>query len=289
MKSLNTFTDQLGRSICLSSPAKRIVSLVPSQTELLYDLGLEEETLGITRFCIHPRSWFRTKTRVGGTKDLHLDLIRALQPDLILANREENRRQQVEALMEEFPVWVSDVSNLGGARDLIVQVAALTGRESRGARILRDLDQAWAELEGWLEPRLLPGSRPLTAYLIWKNPWMAAGRDTFISAIMERAGFLNYFSGRVRYPVIDLEQMESGDPELLLLSSEPYPFREAQRAELSLRFPRSRVLLVDGTLFSWYGSRLIQTPGYLKKIWQQWEGSGNPARGQHVKGYDPKD
>src|SRR6185503_8492334 len=122
------FTDQLGRTISLENPPRRIISLVPSQTELLHDLGLEEEVVGITKFCIHPTDWFRHKTRVGGTKDIRSDVILNLQPDLIIANKEENQSQQIEELSPHFPVWISDISTLSDALEMIRALGDLTDR-----------------------------------------------------------------------------------------------------------------------------------------------------------------
>src|ERR1700741_3198050 len=106
------FIDQTGRKISIPQIPQRIISLVPSQTELLFDLGLDKEVVGITKFCVHPPEWFQTKTRVGGTKQLKIDLIKQLQPDLIIANKEENVKEQIEELEKHFPVWISDVNNL---------------------------------------------------------------------------------------------------------------------------------------------------------------------------------
>src|SRR5476651_171659 len=123
------FNDQLHRPINLPAPPKRIISVVPSQTELLFYLGLDEEVIGITKFCIHPADKFKQTTKVGGTKDLNINLIKSLQPDLIIANKEENERSQIEELMTICPVWISDISNRDEALDMITQVGQLVGRE----------------------------------------------------------------------------------------------------------------------------------------------------------------
>ena len=121
--------DQMHRKIHLPRfPLRRIISLVPSQTELLYDLGLEEEVVGITKFCVHPPEWFQSKARVGGTKTIHFEKIKALQPDLIIGNKEENEREQIEALAECFPVWMSDIATLEDALDMMLRVGALVDR-----------------------------------------------------------------------------------------------------------------------------------------------------------------
>ena len=129
------FTDQLGRTVDLPNPPQRIISLVPSQTELLYSLGLGEAVVGITRFCTHPETWFRQKARIGGTKAIDPARVDALRPDLIIANKEENEKPQVEALATRYPVWTSDIKTLDDALDMIRSIGAITAK-LRPARIL---------------------------------------------------------------------------------------------------------------------------------------------------------
>jgi ABC-type Fe3+-hydroxamate transport system substrate-binding protein len=256
------FTDQTGRIVPVPDSPARIVSLVPSQTELLYDLGLESEVVGITKFCIHPAHWFRSKTRIGGTKQLRLELIRELQPDLILANQEENEKDQVEELARQFPVWVSRVKDLQTALEMIVQVGKMTGREQKAGRLAAEIASAFGSL--------LPASRPLrAAYLIWKDPWMSVGGDTFIHAMLQKAGFENVFADRLRYPVIRPEELQELGCEVVFLSSEPYPFREQHLNEMEALLPGKRVLIADGEIFSWYGSRMLRAPAYFNLLRQQ--------------------
>lgn len=261
-----TRTDQTGYRIELQAPARRIVSIVPSQTELLAYLGLDSETVGITKFCVHPEEWFRLKKRVGGTKDIHVDIVRALDPDLILANKEENTREQVEALRTICPVWTSDVSTLEGALDMIHAIGSLTGREHAANDIAVTIDHAFRHI-----PRypLLP-----CLYLIWRNPYMAAGGDTFIHDMLHRAGFRNLVAGQNRYPELSLDQIRALHPEYILLSSEPYPFREKHIAELQEKLPDARIILADGEMFSWYGSRLRLAPAYFEALRRQARVSG---------------
>jgi ABC-type Fe3+-hydroxamate transport system substrate-binding protein len=249
-------TDQTGYPIRLPAPARRIVSLVPSQTELLSALDLDKETVGITKFCIHPDAWFRGKTRVGGTKDVHLDTVRALQPDLVLANKEENMREQVEALRGLCPVWTSDVSTIDDAMDMIRSVGLLTGREQKANGLAREIQQAFDAL-----PRVSPIP---CLYLIWRNPYMAAGGDTFIHEMLGRAGFRNLAAHLPRYPELAWEEIQAMAPGCILLSSEPYPFREKHASELQEKLPRTKILLADGEMFSWYGSRMIHAPAYFR-------------------------
>lgn len=266
---MTIFQDQLGRSLQLPLPPRRIISLVPSQTELLYDLGLEEEVVGITKFCVHPEKWFRQKTRVGGTKQLHLEKIRALQPDLIIANKEENEAVQVEALAQEFPVWVSDVHNLPDACHMIESIGQLTERITKATAIVSQIQSGFRALETEVVSLLSNHGSPTTAYFIWRQPWMVAGGDTFINAMLQACGLQNLYANRPRYPVIAPEELLTASCRLVFLSSEPYPFAEKHRTELEQLLPQARVLLVDGEMFSWYGSRLLQAHKYFQTLLQQ--------------------
>jgi ABC-type Fe3+-hydroxamate transport system substrate-binding protein len=252
-----TIIDQMHRSVTLTDyPPKRIVSTVPSQTELLFYLGLDEEVVGITKFCVHPREQFRAKKKIGGTKQLKLEEIAALNPDLIIGNKEENQQEQMEWLMERFPVWMSDIYNLSDATAMIRSVSQLVGKELSGAALAQQISDSFEGLAG-IKPRK-------TAYLIWKGPYMAAASDTFIDHIMGWGGLENVFSEKKRYPAVTLTQLKDASPELLLLSSEPYPFKQKHVEEFQKELPNTRVMPVDGELFSWYGNRLLQTADYLK-------------------------
>lgn len=248
----------LGRQIEVPVRPQRIVSLVPSQTELLYALGLEGEVIGITRFCIHPEHWFRSKTRVGGTKKLHLDKIRALAPDLIIANKEENRREEIEALAAEFPVWISDVKNLKEALAMIADVGRICGRQEKAASLCNNIVKAFETLR--------PVQSLRVAYLIWEEPLMVVGGNTFINDLLQRWGLQNIYESHGRYPATDLEELKSMDPDLLILSSEPFPFKEKHARHLQAMIPGVQAVVADGELFSWYGSRLLHTPDYLNHL-----------------------
>lgn len=257
-----TCTDQMGRIISLNYPPKRIISLVPSQTELLFDLGLDEEVIGITKFCIHPNDKFKSKTKVGGTKKLNLEKIRSLNPDLIIGNKEENDRSQIEELMNEFPVWMSDILVLEDAVEMIKQIGILAGHAEGAELIASTIINRFAGLHSISTDNLK------AAYFIWKDPYMLAGKNTFIDTILAKAGFANSLTMN-RYPVLSLEQLEELGPEVIFLSSEPYPFKDEHVQEMKSKFPNSKVLIVDGELFSWYGSRLLHTPDYLRSLIKQ--------------------
>ncbi len=267
------YIDQLGREIEIIQTPKRIVSLVPSQTELLFDLGLQEEVTGITKFCIHPQNWFRTKARVGGTKQLNIEKIRELQPDLVIANKEENVKEQIEELAKDFPVWISDVNNLQQALEMIAAVGEITHTKERAETIISQISANFSALVNnpstKQEQQSKQPSKLRTAYLIWKDPYMTVGGDTFISDMLECAGFENIVAHQTRYPEIKIDELQNLNCELLLLSSEPFPFKQKHAEELQKQLPATKIILVDGEMFSWYGSRLIKAPAYFQQLQQQ--------------------
>jgi len=247
----------------LSYRPKKIISLVPSITELLSSLDLHEEVIGITKFCIYPPSWLENKKKIGGTKNLNLPAIRELQPDLIIANIEENERSQVEDLMDDFNIWVTDVASLEDAYQMITNIGELAGKDNEASKLVKLIRNGFDNLS--------PVKNPVpTAYFIWKDPYMVAGGDTFISDMMKRCGFQNFFLNKNRYPEVTFDHLndETGinKCELILLSSEPYPFKQKHLAEFQKLLPEAKILLVDGEMFSWYGSRLLKAPAYFKKL-----------------------
>lgn len=253
-----TFTDQLNRDLHIPIRPKRIISVVPSQTELLFDLGLDSEVVGITKFCIHPKDKFTSVTKVGGTKTLNIQKIRSLRPDLILANKEENDQNQIEQLMQEFPVWISDIHDLDDAIDMITRVGSVVAKESAANTITEEIRSTFN--------LATPGSPSLrVAYFIWKDPYMIAGSHTFIDSMLIAAGWQNAFQFE-RYPQVSPGDVILANPDIIFLSSEPYPFKEKHIQEFALLCPAAQVIVVDGELFSWYGSRLKYTAGYLKEL-----------------------
>lgn len=250
-------TDPTGRNVLLPDVPQRIISLVPSQTELLHDLGLDDRVVGITKFCIHPDHWFRSKTRIGGTKDLSFEKIVALQPDLIIANKEENVKEQVEALAELFPVWVTDVNTVEEAFEMIKGIGNITNTQKKAEGIAQQCRQ---RLQLYTDNQLLPA-----AYLIWQDPYMTVGGDTFISDMMRYAGFKNIYASQKRYPKVTVEQLRADGCKYLLLSSEPFPFKQKHADQLQAQLPDTKVILVDGEAYSWYGSRM-HSPDTLKKV-----------------------
>lgn len=255
------FVDQLGRNIDIELNAQlRIISLVPSQTELLFDLGLDKEVVGITKFCIHPKEKVGQKEKIGGTKNLNIEKIRSLTPTLIIANKEENEKEQIEALAKDFPVWISDVTDLQSALEMIAAVGEMTQKEKEAQKLSNNISKAFAYLAPLRETKT-------SAYFIWQNPFMVAGNNTFINDMLQRTGFKNCFENlKGHYPEISSQQLQKANPEVILLSSEPFPFKEKHVDDFKKICPAAEIVLVDGELFSWYGSRLLNAPSYFQKL-----------------------
>jgi len=255
---MTVYKDQMKRSARLDKQPSRIISLVPSQTELLYDLGLEQEVVGITKFCVHPKAWLQSKTIVGGTKKLDTRKIKELKPDLIIGNKEENEQQQIESLMQEFPVWMSDIKDLDDSLQMISLLGSITGRESKANEIQEKIRSGFQSIH----PLIIPAT---ALYLIWRKPYMTAGRGTFIDDMLTRCGLKNIIQ-ESRYPEIKPEQLQKLQPAIILLSSEPFPFKEKHIQEFKEICPQAIIRIVDGEFFSWYGSRLIHAPAYFKSL-----------------------
>ena len=257
------FKDQMGFTFTIPETPKRIVSLVPSQTELLFDLGLENQLVGITKFCVHPYHLKQTKTVVGGTKNCNFDKIKALQPDVILCNKEENTLEIVEACKKIAPVHVSDIYNLEDAKTLINQYGKLFSCRTEAAKIIQKID---FNLNDFLQ--FIKDKEPKkVAYFIWRNPWMVAANNTFINYLLTLNKFKNIYANKERYPEIILKKIRlEGDPDLVFLSSEPYPFKEEHAFEVGRFTHHAKTVFVDGEMFSWYGSRLIKAFDYFKLL-----------------------
>ena len=257
---MQSVRDQMHRIVEMPFPPQRIISLVPSQTELLFDLGLGNRVVGITKFCIHPEEWFHTKPRVGGTKQVDIEKVRALKPDLIIGNKEENAQADIEALEQEFPVWMSDVKDLDEALEMIIQVGRITATEDKAEEICNGIRSAFAKLQPLTDPLSV-------AYFIWQKPWMLAGDGTFIRDMLGRCGFTSVTANEAgRYPELDDAQLAAIDPDLVLLSSEPFPFKEEHVRTVNMILPGTPVRLVDGEMFSWYGSHLLKAPAYFEQL-----------------------
>jgi len=257
------FKDQLNRSIELAKVPKRIVSLVPSQTELLVDLGVEDSVVGLTKFCVHPTHLRKAKTIVGGTKQVHFDKIKALQPDIILCNKEENTKEMVEELEKIAPVHVSDIYTIDDTLVLIEQYGELFDVRGKAREITNKLNDLITEFKSFIAKR----QANKVAYFIWRKPWMVAGNNTIINHILLLNKFENVFAEESRYPEVDITSLvEKNKPDFVFLSSEPYPFKEKHILELKELLPKANILLVDGEYFSWYGTRLLGAFDYFKSL-----------------------
>ena len=252
-------TDQMGRRVVVPFPPERIVSLVPSQTELLFDLGLRENVVGVTKFCIYPAEARTKATVIGGTKNFNFEKIAALKPDLIIGNKEENYQAGIEQLAADYPVWLSDISNLPEALDMIRRVGLIAGAREKAAIMA-------AEIVAAFEALTINTTLVSAAYFIWRKPFMAAATGTFIDNMLHRAGFVNAFADYSRYPEVSAEQLAAANPARILLSSEPYPFGNKHIAEFREICPDAKVEIVDGELFSWYGSRLLKSAAYFSRL-----------------------
>jgi ABC-type Fe3+-hydroxamate transport system substrate-binding protein len=256
-------TDQLGRTIKLLEPPTRIISCIPSTTELLHDLGLEEEVIGITKFCVHPEEWHHSKTRVGGTKNLNLEQIAELKPDLIICDKEENKQDQVEELMQHYNVWVSDANSLEEGLEMIALLGEVTSSTDQAIQLSAKITEGFKQLERSRDN----GNIRKAAYLIWREPMMVAGEGTFIGDMMKRCGLVNPFPyGKNGYPEVSADMLQKVNPELVLLSSEPFPFAGKHIPEIQAILPDARVMLVDGQMFSWPGSRMGKAAVYFLQL-----------------------
>lgn len=258
------FKDQLNRPVSLNRVPKRIVSLVPSQTELLVDLGLEELIIGITKFCVHPGYLRTSKTIVGGTKKVNLQKIVDLQPDIVLCNKEENTEAIIESLVDIAPIHISDIYHLQDCYELIQMYGDIFKVKSKASWVIASIESERNQFRKKLKQK----TKPVVAYFIWKNPWMIAASHTFISCMIVEAGFVNGFKNDNRYPEIELNQNTFKEIDRIFLSSEPFPFKPEHIDELKIQFPDISIEIVDGELFSWYGSRLKKSFKYFDTLHQ---------------------
>ncbi|OIQ17250.1 MAG: cobalamin-binding protein [Flavobacterium sp. MedPE-SWcel] len=260
---MKTYTDQTGNTITLPSVPKRIISLVPSQTELLFDLGLEDNIMGVTKFCVHPYHIKSTKVIVGGTKKVNVDKIKALQPDIIIANKEENTEEIVKSLKGVAPIWVSDIVTLQDSLDMITELGKIFGVRTQAQQWVNKISFALDDFKSFMKDR----EQQKAAYFIWKNPYMAAGSDTFINEMLKLNNFTNIYEDRGRYPEVIIQKMRiQGDPDVVFLSSEPYPFKEEDAFEVGRFTHHAKTVFVDGEMFSWYGSRMLKAFPYFKQL-----------------------
>ncbi len=250
--------DQLNRELTLKNTPKRVISLVPSQTELLVDLGLEKQLVGITKFCVHPSVLRKTKTIVGGTKNVNFNAIKALNPDFILCNKEENTAEMVDELQKIAPVYVSDIYSLEDFYAFNLDLGVVFSIPQQTL----NLNLQIKEKESVFRKRVATSKtkNKSIAYLIWANPYMSVGGNNFINFMIELCGFKNIFQNKGRYPQIKLGELKNTD--FVFLSSEPFPFKEKHALEIK-KHTKAKIIFIDGEMFSWFGSRLLKTFDYF--------------------------
>lgn len=253
------YLDQLNRELQLNKSPKRIVSLVPSQTELLVDLGLENELIGITKFCAHPSLLRKNKTIVGGTKQVNVEKLKALQPDIILCNKEENTKEMIKELESVAPIHISDVNTIEDCLELIKMYGEIFNSSKKASDLIEAITTERQKFKSALQSK-----KKRVAYFIWKNPWMVAASNTFINTMINEAGFINVFENEERYPKISLGNSKLKEADCILLSSEPYPFKNRDVDFFKEQFQNKKVEIVDGEMFSWYGSRLLKSYNYFQ-------------------------
>ncbi|WP_430612992.1 ABC transporter substrate-binding protein [Flavobacterium sp. JP2137] len=264
-----TFFDQIGQEHHFENTPKRIVSLVPSQTELLFDLGLEDSLVGITKFCVHPYHLKSTKKNIGGTKKVHFEKIKLLQPDIIIANKEENTLEIVEQLQAICPVWVTDIQTIEDNEQMITDFGVLFNKRTDAQKWNDKIRFAQRDFTHFIRTKPVQKA----AYFIWREPYMAAGQNTFIDALLKVNRFENIYANKSsRYPEVELKKIRlEGDPDLVFLSSEPYPFKEEHAFEIGRCTHHAKTVFVDGEMFSWHGTRLLRAFEYFKILHQRLE------------------
>lgn len=260
--------DQLGREIVLKTLPNRIISLVPSQTELLCDLALENEIIGITKFCIHPYHLKSTKTIVGGTKKVDIEKIKALKPNFILCNKEENTYQLLPELELIAPTYFSDIKTIQHNINLILELGEILNRRTEALNLVDKINFKLIDFNQFIK------NKPIrkVAYFIWANPWMVAGKETYINEMLQLNKFENIYDSMSGYPKIEISKIRlEGDPEIIFLASEPFHFKDEHALEIGTFTNRSITVFADGEMFCWFGSRILLAFDYFKKLHKKLE------------------
>ncbi|GGA38119.1 ABC transporter substrate-binding protein [Psychrobacillus lasiicapitis] len=251
------FNDHTGRQVNIPATPKRIISICPAITETLFTLGLQDEIVGRTKYCIFPEDIVESVEKIGGTKEVKEDKIRALQPDLILAEKEENTAEIVQVLEKIAPVYVLEVQSIQDSYRFIKTLGTLTNKESE-ANLLVDSCKT-----------VFPSSRMQVknaAYVIWRKPYMVVGGTTYINDVLHTLGFHNPFANEgSRYPAVTPEDLSAANLDVLLLASEPFPYQEKHIAEFRAFLPNTKIILIEGEMF-WYGARMEVAGAYLEKL-----------------------
>lgn len=255
---MRTVTDHLGREVTFSYPPKKIISFAPAITDTMFHLGLDREVVGRTRFCIYPKGKVEKAVNVGGTKDYKIERVKNLEPDLIIVEKEENTREMVEELEKYYPVYCFEVQNVNDALQMITDLGDITDRKDRALTLRQKIIEAFDTL-----PKLFSGKR--AAYVIWQNPYMVVGKNTYINSVLETIGLTNPFTEKEgRYPEVTEEDFRNAQLDYIFLATEPYPFRDEHVKQFNEIKPEANTQLIDGEMF-WYGVKMLEAVPYLKK------------------------
>lgn len=255
--------DHLGRTIEYPFPPNKIISLAPAITNTMYALNLESEIVGRTRFCIHPKDKIEQAINIGGTKDLKLERIHELKPDLIIAEKEENTKEMVETLEQFYPVYVFEVQTINDALNMIVDLGAIVNRKDNAEILVKKISTAFLNLPN--------KNGKKAAYMIWQKPYMVVGKDTYIQSMLQKLGFSNpfiHFHGR--YPEVTMEDLRMAELDYLFLATEPYPFREQHLEEMRDLLPNTEPIILDGEMF-WYGINMLEAVTYFQSKLNQFD------------------
>jgi ABC-type Fe3+-hydroxamate transport system substrate-binding protein len=261
--------DALGRSLTIGRRPERIISLVPSLTEALFAFGLEQEIMGVTRFCVEPRRGVAGKTRVGGTKAVDIAKIKALEADLVIASAEENSPADMAQLIDHgCPVFVTMAASVQSAIDLLRQLATITGTTVAARPIIEGAKEALAFVQA-----AAAGLERLRVFCpIWRNPYMTCSRATYMADVIAVCGGRNVFDERPeRYPKVELAEMAALDPQVILLPSEPYRFTKRHKADFRAfaevtAVQNGHIFLIDGRMLTWYGPRIARSLSEVKRL-----------------------
>lgn len=255
---MHQVTDHLGRKVILPPSPKRIISICPAITETLFSLGLDKKMVGRTKYCIFPKGTVDQVPIVGGTKEVHLERVRELQPDLIFAEKEENTEEMVMELEKVAPVFVLEVKSIQDAYRLITTLGEVTKTTETSNLLLASCQKSFQSIESKVKGK--------AAYVIWRKPYMVVGGTTYINDVLSQLGFQNPFNTEEsRYPIVTKEQLANAKLDKLFLASEPFPFQEKHLAEFQAFLPHTEIILVDGEMF-WYGSRMLVAGEYLAEL-----------------------
>lgn len=260
---MQTVVDCLGREITLPKNISRIVSLVPSISELIYDLNVEDKLVGVTKFCVHPKYFQIEKTVIGGVQDFDIEKIKELNPDVVFASKDENFEDEIAELEKFVPVYVTDVKNINEAKQMISNFGDLLNRRNEATKILMKIDLQLSDLSKITDDLLYRSG----AYLVWNEPWVAAGKETFVDSMLKLIKVDNVFSNlNERYPMVTGANIHLGNPDIVMLPTEPFKFEDQQAMEISAHTHDAATFFVDGEVFAWYGSRLVKSIDQLKLL-----------------------